>query len=495
VVVQEVPTRQYPTDELAAHVFGYVGEVTDSQVTGDERLKSGDIVGQAGFERAHNDVLMGKDGVRTVIVNSVGREMGELERVPPTEGQRVRLTIDYDVQKAAEDGLNLLGYNGAAVVLEPSTGEVLAFTSRPAYDPNRFAGGIDRATWAALNTDEMRPLQNRATQGRYSPGSTFKMAIAVAALEEGIITPDFKVHCSGGGTFYGRYFKCWKKGGHGTVDLRHAIEQSCDVFFYTVGNMLGVDRIHKWATRLGLGVKTGIDLPNEVTGIVPSTEWKKARTGEKWYAGETISVAIGQGQVTLTPVSMAVYTAALANGGIRVTPHFIKDVDAGQGWQPGKTPAPQATAGMKPEIVQAIHDGMWMVVNQAGTARVAQIPGKDVCGKTGTSQVISNKGRQAAGMHRKDLFDNGWFVFFAPRDHPQIAGVVFAEHAEHGTAAAIVARHIMATFFAKRDGTPLPEFRPPNAPAPVPAPEEEDRPVVPAQVASAAPAASTPTPR
>lgn len=494
VVVQEVPTRQYPTDELAAHLFGYVGEVTDAQITADDRLKSGDIVGQAGFERAHNDMLMGKDGVRTVIVNSVGREMGELDHVEPTEGRRVRLTIDYDVQKAAEDGLNLVGYNGAAVVLAPATGEVLAFTSRPAYDPNRFAGGIDRATWAALNTDELRPLQNRAIQGRYSPGSAFKMALAVAALEEGLITPAFKVHCSGGGTFYGRYFKCWKKGGHGTVDLRHAIEQSCDVFFYTVGNMLGVDRIHKWSTRLGLGVKSGIDLPNEVTGLIPSTEWKKAHTGEKWYAGETISVAIGQGQVSVTPVSMAVYTAALANGGTRVTPHFVREVDEGKGWQPAPAPEPQSTVDIRPDILQAIHDGMWMVVNAAGTARVAQIPGRDVCGKTGTAQVISNLGRAAAGMHRKDLRDNGWFVFFAPRDHPQIAGVVFAEHAEHGTIAAVIARHIMATFFAKQDGAPLPEFHPPNAP-PAPAePEREDTPA-PTPVAANQPPPVVPAPR
>src|SRR4029453_10194556 len=168
-----------------------------------------------------------------------------------------------------------------------------------------------------LNTDKLRPLQNRVIQGRYSPGSTFKIAVAVAALEEGIVTPDFKTHCSGGATFYGRYFKCHLKGGHGTVDMRHAIEKSCNVYFYTLGNMLGVDKIHKWATRLGLGVKSGIDLPNEVQGIIPSTAWKRARTGEKWYAGETISVAIGQGQVTITPVSLAVMMATGANGGTR----------------------------------------------------------------------------------------------------------------------------------------------------------------------------------
>jgi penicillin-binding protein 2 len=483
ILVQQVPTRQYPTDELAAHVFGYVGEATDAQVAAGDGLKSGDIVGQAGFERAHNPLLMGKDGVRTVIVNSVGREMGQLDRVEPAEGRRVRLTIDYDVQKAAEEGLNGLGFNGAAVVLDPRNGEVLAFTSRPAYDPNKFAAGVDRATWAALNSDEQRPLQNRAIQGRYSPGSTFKMAVALAGLEEHIITPDFKVHCSGGGNFYGRFFKCWRKQGHGTVDLRHAIEQSCDVFFYTVGNMLGVDRIHKWSTLLGLGVKSGIDLPNEVTGLVPSTQWKKARTGEKWYAGETISVAIGQGQVSVTPISLAVYISTLANGGTRITPHLTKAEDDGTGWKELPPPPPQSTVDMKPEMLQAIRDGLWMVVNAGGTARVAQIPGKDVCGKTGTAQVISNKGRAAAGMHRKDLRDNGWFVFFAPRDNPRIAGVVFAEHAEHGTAAALVAKHVLATFFAKEDQQPLPVFRAPNAPPDTlpggPPPEREDQPGTP----------------
>ena len=456
VVVQQVPTRQYPAEELAAHLFGYVGEVTDQQASSDGRLKSGDIVGQAGFERSYNDLLMGRDGVRTVIVNSVGREMGELERVEPTEGRRVRLTIDYDLQKAAEDAIRASGFNGAAVVLDPMTGEVLAFTSRPAFDPNRFASGIDRATWASLNTDELKPLQNRAIQGRYSPGSTFKMAVALAGLEENTVTPDFKVHCGGGANFYGRFFKCWKKGGHGTVDMRHAIEQSCDVYFYTVANMLGIDKIHKWSTALGLGVRTGIDLPNEVTGIIPSTEWKKARTGEKWYAGETISVGIGQGQVSVTPVSMAVYMATLANGRTRVTPHLIAAVDDGSGWKPAATPPPQAAIDVDPAKLQAIRDGLWMVVNAGGTGGRARINGHDVAGKTGTAQVISNQGRLAARGSSKDLRDNGWFVFFAPRDNPKIAGVVFLEHGIHGTNAGSVSRHILATFFAKQDGLPLP---------------------------------------
>jgi len=342
------------------------------------------------------------------------------------------------------------------VVLDPQTGEVLGFSSRPAYDPNAFAAGIDRATWLRLNTDDLRPLQNRAIQGRYSPGSTFKMAVGLAALEEGVITPDFKVHCTGGANFYGRYFKCWKKGGHGTVDLRHAIEQSCDVYFYTVGNMVGVDRIHKWATLLGLGAMSGIDLPNEVAGLVPSTEWKKQRTGEKWYAGETISVSIGQGQVSVTPVSMAVYMATLANGGTRVTPHLVKAYDEGKGWMPIPSPPPQSKVTIDHEKLQAIRDGLWMVVNAGGTGGRARIANEDVSGKTGTAQVISNQGRAAAARSGKDFRDNGWFVFFAPRDHPAIAGVVFLEHGIHGPNAASLAHHILDVFFAKQDGRPLP---------------------------------------
>jgi penicillin-binding protein 2 len=246
-------------------------------------------------------------------------------------------------------------------------------------------------------------------------------------------------------------------GGHGSIDLRHAIEQSCDVYFYTVANMVGVDKINKWATALGMGVLSGIDLPNEVQGLVPSTEWKREKMHEKWYAGETISVGIGQGQVSTTPVSMAVYMATLGNGGTRVTPHLLKAVDDGTGWKPVPPPAPREKIEIKPEFLQAIHDGMWMAVNEpGGTGGAARIPGHDVAGKTGTAQVISNQGKAAAGKTDKDLRDNGWFVFFAPRDNPQIAGVVFLEHGVHGGNAAMVVHHILDTFFAKKDGRPLP---------------------------------------
>jgi penicillin-binding protein 2 len=406
---------------------------------------------------------MGEDGARRVKVNSTGREMALLEEIPPHEGRRIQLTIDMDLQRAAEEGFKAGGFNGAAVVMDPRTGEVLAFTSRPGYDPNNFAAGIDRATWAGLNTDPLKPLQNRAIQGRYSPGSTFKIAVAVAALEEGVITPDFRVSCGGSAVFYGRSFQCWKRGGHGSMDLRHALEQSCNVYFYTIGNMVGVDRIHKWATLLGLAEKTGIDLPNEVEGLVPSTEWKRQRYNEKWYAGETISVAIGQGQVSITPISQAVMMSTVANGGIRYVPHLLKAIDEGNGWKPVQPPPPKSRVQLKPETVAAVHDGLYLVVNGAGTGGRARIPGKDVSGKTGTAQVISLQGgRKAAGRTERDLRDHGWFVFFAPRDNPEIAGVIFGEHNEHGATSAPVAKHIIETYFAKKEGRPLPKLEMPT---------------------------------
>ena len=463
IIYQEVPSRRYPSSDMAAHVFGYVGEVNDAQLQRPEfeGVEPGTVVGQAGVELAYNKNLMGKEGVKQVVVNSVGREIRELDKTDPTVGRSMQLTIDSDIQKSIEDAFAASGFNGAAVVLDPRDGGVLGFTSRPAYDPNAFAAGIDRATWASLNSDGLKPLQNRALQGRYSPGSTFKMAVGLAGLEEGVITPSFQVHCSGSANFYGRNFLCWakSKGGHGTVNLKTAIEQSCDVYFYTVGNMVGIDRINKWATLLGLGVKSNIDLPNELQGLVPSTEWKREKMHEKWYAGETISVSIGQGQVSVTPVSMAVYVATLANGGTRITPHLVKAMDDGTGLKPVPPPPPQSTVDVTPEKLEAIRQGMWGVVNGAGTGGRARIEGHDVCGKTGTAQVISNTGRMVAQSRSKtiDYRDHGWFVFFAPRDKPEVAGVVFLEHGIHGPNAASLAHHILATYFAKKDGKPLPK--------------------------------------
>jgi penicillin-binding protein 2 len=382
----------------------------------------------------------------------------------------VQLTIDYDLQKAAEDGFRVAGFNGAALIMDPRNGEVLSYVSLPAYDPNAFAAGIDRATWASLNSDKLRPLQNRAIQGRYSPGSTFKIVVATAALEEGLVTPDFRVNCSGGASFYGRYFRCHLRGGHGVMDMRHAIEKSCNVYFYTLGSMLGVDKIHEWSEKLGLAGKTGIDLPNEQESLVPSTEWKRRRFNERWYAGETISVAIGQGQVSVTPASMALMISTIANGGTRVTPHVIRAVDDGGGWKVATPPTVANRVAFRPETLAALHDGLWMVVNSAGTGGRARIPGGDVAGKTGTAQVISNEGRLRAKGSDVDLRDHGWFVFFAPKDNPEIAGVIFAEHGEHGYLGAPIAKHVIETYLAKKAGQPIPML-PQLAPLP---PNEHD---------------------
>jgi penicillin-binding protein 2 len=480
VVVQEVPTRQYPSQGLAAHLIGYVGEASNQQVTA-EGLAAGTIVGQSGVERIYNRDLMGEDGARRVVVNSVGREIRELEEVAPTEGHRIQLSINYAMQRAAEDAFRAYGYWGSAVVLDPRNGDVLALTSLPAYDPNAFSTGIDRATWAALNTDKLRPLQNRAIQGRYSPGSTFKVVVATAALEEGLVTADHRVFCAGGASFYGRFFKCL--GHHGWMDMRHAIEKSCNTYFYTLGNMVGIDRLYEYSEKLGLAGKSRIDLPNEIESIVPSTEWKKQRTGERWYPGETISVAIGQGQLSVTPMSMAVMMATVANGGTRHVPRLVKAVDTGdgRGWQPVTPPDnPFKPFVMKPETMAALHDGLWLAVNGAGTAGRARIPGRDVSGKTGTAQVISLQGKARAGATEKDLRDHGWFVFFAPRDNPVMAGAIFAEHSEHGYLAAPIARHIMETYFAQQEGRPLPP--PPQAP-PLPG-AAPTAPAAPARVAA-----------
>jgi penicillin-binding protein 2 len=467
VIVEQVPTRRYPKDDFGAHLFGYVSEITDAQLARPEfsAYTAGAVVGQAGVEQTYNNLLMGKDGAREVIVNSLGREIAKREELPYAEGKRLQLTIDYDLQKAAQDGFQSAGFNGSAIMLDTNSGEILTMVSRPAFDPNDFSGGIDRNTWQQLTTDKLRPLQNRAIQGRYSPGSTFKIAVAVGALEEGIATPGFRVFCPGGGTFYGRYYKCHLKGGHGSVDMRQALERSCNVYFYTLGNMLGIDRMHKWASALGLGVMSGIDLPHETLGLMPSTAWKKTTREPKWYPGETISVAIGQGQVSVTPISLAVMMMTVANGGTRFTPHLVRAAyEEGKGWHSIEAPKPQSLVKMKQSTIDAVHDGLWMVVNQAGTGGRARLEGRDVAGKTGTAQVISLEGKARAGKTDKDLRDHGWFVFFAPAKNPQVAGMIFAEHAEHGYLGAPIAKHMINTFFLKKEGKPLPGYPQPAVP-------------------------------
>ncbi len=475
--VQQLPTRHYPTNEVGAHLFGYVGEVSDAQLASAafENVRSGTVVGKSGIEQTYNRLLMGTDGARQVVVDSLGREIETLGEEAPLEGRQLQLTLDYDLQEAAEAAFKVAGFDGAAVVLEPDTGEVLVFASVPAFDPNEFAMGIDGETWGALNSDARLPLNNRALQNRYPPGSIFKIAMAVAALEEGIVDPDHKVVCNGGGFFYGSFRQCLTS--HGTLDMREALERSCNTYFYSLGEQMEIDQIHHWATALGLGELSGIDLPFEVQGLVPSTAWKREARGEPWYPGETISVAIGQGQVTVTPLSLAVMMATVANGGTRVTPHLLKAVNEGNGFVPVPRPVPRSEVELSPETMSAVTDGLWYVVNRNGTGRRSRLEGRDVIGKTGTAQVISLQGREAAGDEKR-FRDHGWFVFAAPAHAPEIAGVVFGEHNDQSGLSAEIAKHIIETYFAKKDGLLRPVLPLPSTPQLVP-------PVVPPVVVAA----------
>ncbi len=465
IVVEEVPTRHYRTGKLAAHLFGYVGEITEAQISEDKfrGTASGAIVGQTGIEQSYNRELMGTDGTRRVVVNSIGRELNTIEEVNPVEGRRLQLTIDYDLQVATEEAFRAHGFNGAAVILEPNTGEILAMASVPSYDPNDFSLGIDQATWQRLNDDPQKPLHNRTLQGRYAPGSIFKLVVAVAALEEGIVESDFSVQCNGAKRFYDRSYHCHLRGGHGRLMMEAALERSCNVYFYTLGSKLDIDVLNAWARRLGLGDLTGIDLPYEMEGIVPSRQWKMKTMGEDWYPGETISVSIGQGAVSVTPLSQAVLISTIANGGVRPTPHVIKAIDDGEGWKPTQ-PRPGEVVELQPETIETLHRGLWRVVNARGTGGRARIDGFNVAGKTGTAQVVSLAGReQAEESSDMDFRDHGWFTFFAPSEgQPEIAGVVLAEHSEHGYLAAPIARHVMQTYLAKKTGEPLPDLPQPS---------------------------------
>ena len=318
--------RLYPRNGFMAHLIGYVGEVTEDMLNQPqfELYNPGDVVGISGVERQYNNLLMGKNGSRQALVDSHGREVGRLGETEAVPGKPLKLTIDIDLQIAAEQALE--GKNGAIVAMDPHTGEILAMVSGPTFDPNDFAVRVSRDEWNKLVTDPDKPLLNKAIQAQLAPGSTFKIIMSVAGWQEDI-AQDLHVNCAGSAEFYGRRFGCWVKGGHGPVDLEKAIYQSCDVFFYTLANKLGIDRIAKYATDFGLGQKTGIDLPNEVTGVMPSEEWKIRNFKQKWFAGETISVGIGQGAVAITPVQLLRAISAISMGGRMVVPHVISPTD------------------------------------------------------------------------------------------------------------------------------------------------------------------------
>ncbi|HET8546768.1 MAG TPA: penicillin-binding protein 2, partial [Bryobacteraceae bacterium] len=396
----EAQRRLYPRDGLGAHVLGYVGEVSESELNTPEfaKYEPGDVIGKYGIERQYNAILMGIDGARQVLVDNRGRERQQLDIKEAVPGKDLQLTIDLDLQVVAE--LAMEGRRGAVVALDPRNGEVLAMVSRPAYDPNRFAGRIRASDWKEIVSNPENPLLNRAIQGQLAPGSTFKPIIALAGLQYGVITDDFRVRCSGGASFYGRYFKCHLKGGHGVVDLHKGIAQSCDVFFYTVGNKLGVDRIAEYAKMAGLAELTGLDLPGEKEGVVPSSAWKMRNFRVKWYAGETISVSIGQGATTVTPLQLARAIGGIATGGVWQTPHLVKDF---------RQTSTTKRANLNLDNVMKVIDGMYAVVNEGGTGVRARIPALEVCGKTGTAQLASNEVLKGSSLGRS-MKDNAWFV-------------------------------------------------------------------------------------
>jgi len=434
-----VHRRRYLLDGFLAHASGYVGEVSAPQVqTSNGRYRPGDIVGKTGLEREYNEVLSGRDGLRRVIVNSVGKEVGRLEQQEAIPGKPIQLTIDYDLQVVAEQAL--AGRKGAVVALDPRTGEVLALVSRPAPDPNLFAVRVPRQEWKRLNEDPDRPLLNRAIQAQLAPGSVFKVIMATAMLESKAIPENFSVFCTGTTDFYGRTFHCWQKHGHGPVSLHKAVVQSCDVFFYNVGKRLGIDRIAYYASQLGLGRKTGIDLPSEEAGLMPSAEWKQRVFRQKWYPGETISVAIGQGAVVATPLQLAHTLSGIAMGGTFKRPHLLMS----------SKPAPEERFPLSEDTTEKVTQAMFGVVNEGGTAAGVRLEGIELCGKTGSAQVISAEGLKRAGRQRR-FSDNAWFVGYAPRRNPEIVVAVLVEGGQHGaSAAAPVARDVIKAYYDKK---------------------------------------------
>jgi penicillin-binding protein 2 len=377
---------------------------------------------------------MGVDGERQSVVDNRGREREVLGIKDAKPGQNLQLTIDLDLQAVAE--LTLQGRRGAVVALDPRTGEVLAMASQPSFDPNKFAVRIKSSDWKELTTDPGNPLLNRAIQAQWAPGSTFKPIVALAGLESGSIDEDTTIGCPGGATFFGHYYKCWST--HGSVSLHKGIVQSCDAYFYNVGNKTGIDSLAFYATQTGLGEKSGIDLPNEATGTVPSPEWKLRNFRQKWFAGETISVSIGQGALTVTPLQIARAIGGVAMGGVWHTPHLLLSAT--------KSEKPHEWA-LNPENVRKIVDGMYGVVNEPGGTGVrAKLQGLDVCGKTGSAQTASN---EYAHSHQ-DVKDNAWFVEYAPCHNPEIVVSVLWESAEHGMLSAPIARDVMKAWFDKK---------------------------------------------
>lgn len=446
--------RLYPKSGFMAHLIGYVGQVTDNMLnqTQFENYNPGDVVGVSGVEKQYNQILMGQNGSRRAIVNSRGREVGHLDETPAIPGKQLKLSIDLDLQIAAEEALD--GKNGAIVAMDPRNGEILAMVSRPTFDPNDFAVHITRDEWTKLTTDENHPLLNKAIQAQLAPGSVFKIIMATAGLQEGI-AQDLKVVCHGGGTFYGRFFKCWiaaQHSSHGVVEISRGIYQSCDVFFYTLAERLGIGRIAQYATAFGLGQKTHIDLPQEASGLMPSEEWKIRNFNQKWYAGETISVGIGQGAVAVTPVQLARAIGGIASGGVMHRPHVLLARELPGNMIPAQDSSNVVRVPIDPKNWEIITDAMANVPSPLGTANSAHLQGIDFAGKTGSAQTVSNDARKI--LTSAKYKDNAWFVGVTPRRNPEIVVAVLFEGGEHGQFAARIAAQVVKAYVEKQRRLP-----------------------------------------
>ena len=446
LALMQVERRIYPLHTAAAPVLGHVGEVSQQTIArSKDRYRPGDLVGKSGIEYAYNEYLEGKDGMRRVVVNSRGEEVGSLSQIDAIPGHDLKLTIDLDLQVAAE---NALGNSpGAIVALDPRAGDVLAMVSHPTFDPNDFAAHLDPQTWKDLTSDPQKPLMNKAIQAHLAPGSVFKIITAAAALETGTISPNYTLQCPGLVTIFGHTYHDWvwgKREGHGMVDLHRAIVVSCDVYFYTLGKMLGIDKLAYFAKRLGLGSRTGIDLPSEDPGLVPSPEWAEKVQNRPWWAGETISVAIGQGAVAVTPLQLAYALGGIAEGGVFHRPHLAFNTDLSNLNVEAKSDETR-TFPLKPQTVEALTSGMWGVVHDpGGTGAGARCVGLDIAGKTGTAQVVSAELQQATGNRYKN---NAWFVGFSPRKDPEIVVAALVMEGEHSSVAAPMVKDVIRSYY------------------------------------------------
>jgi penicillin-binding protein 2 len=460
VSIQVTPRRRYIYGPLAAHLLGYVGEVNEQELKKNPGYHMGDEIGKFGLERGWEERLRGVSGNQEIEVDAVGRRLRVLKETPEQPGASVVLTLDLDLQEAAEEALG--NRAGALVAIDPRNGEILAMVSHPSFDPNQFASGLTAVQWRQLMNDPSHPLEDRVIQGAYPPGSTFKLVDTIAGMEDHLLTRLTSFHCAGGIWYGNREYRCWRKQGHGTIALINAIIESCDVYFYNVGERLGVDRLADWAHKLGFGIASGIPLAHEKTGTIPSTAWKERRFHERWYPAETLSVAIGQGYVAVTPLQLAQLAAEISTGGIRYNPHFVKRIEALDG-STIKEYEPEVVARipLTPEQIQILRTGACGVVNSPmGTARKAAIPGIEVCGKTGTAQVV----KEAAGARIKEedlperYRDHGWFIAWAPGNDPRIAFACVIEHGGHGgSSAALVIHDVMVRYF---------QLYPPSQPLP-----------------------------